>query len=292
MKKLLAILLALTMVFALCACTEKTAEPEMIPDTPVEETLPEEPAEEPEQEEAPSPEEVEEEPEEEVTEEPEVQEEPAEEESELPLLSGTVGEAGYWYDVINEQGEYTDLSGNAIQYSYAIPAFNVDSADASRLNDAIMEICQPYVDEILEGVENGYSLMTRGVSYDASLVGEIVSLLITVETDFGFTDYYTFNLNVATGNEATGADMIAQVGLEESAFVTAAQEAASACFKSKYGSMEGDAFYQELYDKTMSADIYSLYMPIFFDADGSLNVIAPIYAMAGAEYYYEILPIG
>ena len=37
MKKIIALLLALTMVFALCACGAKTEEPEVVEEAPVEE---------------------------------------------------------------------------------------------------------------------------------------------------------------------------------------------------------------------------------------------------------------
>lgn len=290
MKKLIAILLMLAMLAALCACGEEKpapeAAPEAAPAVEAEETA--------ETEEAPEVAGETEEPSgaEETPAEPEVTEEPVEEETpEEPQIAGVVGETGYWYDLLSGSGEYTDLSGNVNQYTYAIPAFNHDSADASRLNDEIMTFCQAYVDEMADAEANGYSLTTLSVSYEASLNGEIASILISVVTDIGYNEYHAYNLNVATGAEATGTDLIAQAGLSEDEFVAAAQNAASEHFKSQYAGMEGESFYQDLYDKTMSADIFSLHMPMYIDASGTLKVVAPIYSAAGAEFYYEVLTV-
>lgn len=286
MKKMIAMLLALSLLLALCACGNKAANAEVAPEQPAETTEPEQPAEAPAEEPAETP-----------AEEPAETEEPAEEpaeteEPEGPQLGGVAGEGGgYWYELANERGEYTDGSGNVNAYSYAIPAFNVDSADASRLNDAIQSYCQGFVDEMLEAEQLGASLMTLSVGYEAALNGEIASILITVTTDYDFCDYRAFNLNVATGAEATDADLIAYAGLSEDAFIAAAKQAASDAFEAKYGALEGDPAYQEQYDKTMSADMFSMKMPAYLDGAGSLKVIVPVYSMAGAEYYYEILTI-
>ncbi len=285
MKKWMALLLSLCLLIGLCACgAQKEAENKPLElEPPVEE--PAEPAEEPAAEpEAPA-------------EEPEAPaEEPAEELEEPddgPGLNGIAGEAGgYWYEEDAGSGAYEDGVGNHESYSYSIPAFNVDSADAAILNDEIASDCGVYVQEMLDNEEKKASLSAYSLDYEAWLNGEIASILVTAKrAESDIVEYHTYNLNVATGARATGADLIAALGLDEDGFTAAAQQAASDKFEALYSGMEGDEFYKEQYDKTMSADAFGLTMPMYLDGSGRLCVVARIYALAGAAYYDYPLPI-
>ena len=285
MKKWMALLLSLCLLIGLCACgAQKEAENKPLElEPPVEE--PAEPAEEPAAEpEAPA-------------EEPEAPaEEPAEEPEEPddgPGLNGIAGEAGgYWYEEDAGSGAYEDGVGNHESYSYSIPAFNVDSADAAILNDEIASDCGVYVQEMLDNEEKKASLSAYSLDYEAWLNGEIASILVTAKrAESDIVEYHTYNLNVATGARATGADLIAVLGLDEDGFTAAAQQAASDKFEALYSGMEGDEFYKKQYDKTMSADAFGLTMPMYLDGSGRLCVIARIYALAGAAYYDYPLPI-
>lgn len=285
MKKLFALLLALSLVLSLCACGEKKEE---VPAEPLEEELTAE-------EETAQPEETEEEePAEEAQPEETPEEETAEEpeEEELPELGGIAGEAdGYWYEVDAGTATYTDSVGSEQTYSYAIPAFNVDSADASAMNAEIESVCGGYAEEMKMAEAEGFSLSTYSVAYEASQNGSIVSILITVTMESDVVEYHVYNLDAATGAKAAGADLIAAAGLTEDDFIAAAQQVASDKFKELYGAMEGDSVYEEQYAKTMSADAYSLATPMFLNGDGKLCIVARIYAMVGAPYYDYVLEV-
>lgn len=288
MKKWMALLLSLCLLIGLCACgAQKDAQNQPLEvEPPVEEPAePAEPAEEP----AAEPEAPAEEPEAPV-------EEPAEEpeeEEDGPSLNGIAGDAdGYWYEEDAGSGEYEDGVGNQESYSYSIPAFNVDSADAALLNSQIASDCDVYVQEMLDNEAQKASLSVYSLDYEAWLNGEIASILVTAKrAESDIVEYHTYNLNVVTGAKATGADLIAALGLDEDSFTAAAQQAASDQFEALYGGMESDEFYKEQYDKTMSADAFGLTMPMYLDGSGRLCVIARIYALAGAAYYDYPLPI-
>ena len=279
MKKLIALLLALCMVLAMGACAKKETPEEAPAEKPSEEQ--ETPADTTETPETPA---EPEKPAEEPAEDP--ADEPAEE---LPGVAGESG--GGWYEAEREHGEFTDGVGNENTYDYAVPAFNVDSADASRLNGEIADFCQTYIDSIKQAETDATSLWVYNVGYEAYQSGDVISIVVKAEMDNDVIEYRTFNLNAATGAEATGADLIALAGLDEQTFIDKAQQAASAKFEEKYGAMQGDAFYQEQYDKTMSADAFSLNTMMYLDGSGVLHVIVPIYSMAGADCYYEPLTI-
>jgi len=217
-----------------------------------------------------------------------------EQEEEEPGLPGSVGMAeSYWYESDSGSSEYTDLNGNEMAYSYSVPAFNLDSADASDMNEEIEAICAPIIAEMQEAEETGFSLMYNSVSYEAYQNGDIVSLLLIMNTDIEVVEYHVFNLNVVTGERASGAEMVNVSGLTEDAFVEAAMAATEAKFMELYDGMQEDVDnFDEQLAKTMSADVFSLSAPMYLNGEGKLCIIARIYALAGASYYDHILELG
>ena len=47
--------------------------------------------------------------------------------------------------------------------------------------------------------------------------------------------------------------------------------------------------YKEQYNKTVNTNNYNMQIPMFVDKNGDINIIAKIYAFAGADYYYYII---
>lgn len=280
MKKLLALILALSMVLVLVACDpakpvpDDAQEPEAQPDTGT--FLPDEQLQSAADQAEPAPEDT---AEEDVTE-------------DMPGVGVGTAES-YWYESDSGSGQYTDSVGNEMAYTYAVPAFNVDSPDASDMNEELEAVAGTAISEMKEAEANGYSLMYTSVDYEAYQNGDIVSLLLVMTTDIELIEYHVFNLNVATGERASGAEMALYAGMDEAAFVEAAMAATEAKFLELYGGLEdlGD-FYEEQYAKTMSADVFSLSAPMYLNGEGKICIIARIYALAGASYYDHILTLG
>jgi len=281
MKKLLALILTLSMVLVLVACDpakpvpDATQEPEAQPDTGT--FLPDEQLQSAADQAEPAPEDT---AEEDVTE-------------DMPGVGvGTV--ESYWYESDSGSGQYTDSVGNEMAYTYAVPAFNVDSPDASDMNEELEAVAGTAIAEMKDAEANGYSLMYTSVDYEAYQNGDIVSLLLVMTTDIELIEYHVFNLNVVTGERASGAEMALYAGMDEAAFVEAAMAATEAKFQELYGALEEDLgeFYDEQYAKTMSADVFSLSAPMYLNGEGKICIIARIYALAGASYYDHILTLG
>lgn len=221
---------------------------------------------------------------------------PGDEVEEEPQLGGIAGPADtFWYESDSGSGTYTDSVGNEMTYSYSVPAFNVGSPDASEMNAEIEELCGPVVQEMLDAEANGYSLMYTSVAYEAYQNGDIVSVLLVFHTDIEVVEYHVFNLNVATGERASGAEMVRFAGMEENQFVEAAQAATEGKFMELYAelqSMEDMAeIFAEQLAKTMSADMFSLSSPMYLNGEGNICIIARIYALAGASYYDYVLEL-
>ena len=281
MKKLLAMILTLSMVLVLAACdpAAPVSEPEQEEQPSTGEFLPDEQlqsaADQAQTESAP--------------------EEPAEEDvtEDMPGVGvGTV--ESYWYESDAGSGQYTDSVGNEMSYTYAVPAFNVDSPDASAMNEELEAVAGTVIEEMKAAETDGYSLMYTSVDYEAYQNGDIVSLLLIMNTDIEVIEYHVFNLNVVTGERASGAEMALYAGMDEAAFVEAAMTATETKFQEMYSGLEEELgeFYDEQYAKTMSADVFSLSAPMYLNGEGKICIIARIYALAGASYYDHILTLG
>jgi len=278
MKKLLTLMMVLTLVLAMVGCDAAPVQPE---DTVQEETpdtgtfLPDEQLQSAADQAQPQT----------------PQETPTEEE---PELGGNVGTAeSYWYESDAGSGQYTDEVGNEMSYSYAVPAFNLDSADASAMNEEIEQICGIAIGEMKDAEANKYSLMYTSVSYEAYQNGDIVSILLILNTDIEMVEYHTLNLNVVTGERASGAEMVRYAGMTEEQFVEAAQNATEGKFLELYEGLKDMVdYYDEQYAKTMSADVFNLSAPMYLNGEGKLCIIARIYALAGASYYDHVLTLG
>lgn len=275
MKKMLALILTLTLVFALAAC----------------DTAPQAPAEEPQEQPDTGtflPDEQLQSAADQAQTQPEAEADAAEEEEELGGSVGTV--ESYWYESDSGSGTYVDGVGNEMTYTYAVPAFNVDSPDASDMNEELELVAGTAIAEMKEAEENAYSLMYTSVSYEAYQNGDIVSLLLILNTDIEVVEYAVFNLNVVTGERASGAEMVMYAGMTEDAFVEAAQNATEAKFMELYDGLQDQVdYFDEQYAKTMSADVFSLSAPMYLNGEGKVCIIARIYALAGASYYDHVL---
>ena len=293
MKKLIALLLALSLVFALTACQPgggTTQEPQ---DEQTVEPTPDDTVETPDDS---TPVEGEEAGSEETETGTEAGAESGEEsgdESEeyVPDIQGSgVSESGgvsesdaWYYESVSESKAYTDDLGNEYTYSYAYPAFS--DAGAEALNAKIEAFCQPFIDEMNQAAEAGYSLTTFKVSYKTGSNGPIRSILIAVECDADVRIYKTFNYNAALGAEATGAQILEIACLDEATLSTQAMSVAAEKFISLYGSISDGGFYDDQLAMTLSPDAYGKHMPLYFNDAGELCFVARIYALAGASYY-------
>lgn len=207
----------------------------------------------------------------------------------VPDISGTGASDGeaWYYASFSESGTYTDDLGNEYAYDYAYPAF----ADAEDLNAEIEAFCQPYIDEMHQAMDSGYSLDVLSIRYETGSCGSIRSVLVSVAFDADVTRYQTFNYNEALGQEATPAQVLEAACIDEETLTADALSAAAEKFISLYGSISDGEFYDEQLAMTLSPDAYGKHMPLFFREDGTLWFVARIYSLAGAAYYDYPLPL-
>ncbi len=210
-------------------------------------------------------------------------------------------------DAFSRTETVTLYEDTLIEVDYHVPEILSDSEGAKEINREIMEDCQELTQELSE--EN---FVWCRVEYEAYLNGDILSLLLTKHSIFeGDIRYYAYNLNMKTGRKMEQRDLIQSLEFEtrqgesaEDAMLRYIRKAAAyqsdqemqSFFESDYlGQTDTQelqyvyAWYLMMRMETLQEDNISLELPMYLNEQGELQVVVPVYVMAGAGVYDEIL---
>ncbi len=185
-----------------------------------------------------------------------------------------------------------DGVGNTYDYTYTVPGFTLDSQDAAACNQAILETCTSYIEESQEADREGYSVLCMGIGYDAWLWEEVLTLLVTVDSDWGNTEYLLYQLDADTGARLQTGDLAARLGLSQADFAQAARAAMESTFRTMFQGAEETAgdFYQTQLDKTVAGENVSK-AQLYLGEGGAPFLLCTIYSLAGAESYDYCIPL-
>ena len=266
MKRIISVCLAVCLLLTLSACGKKN-------EVPAEEEKKKEVV----QEETEKTEEKEEAASEETSEAPE--EDPEEEE-------------GFWHDASVDEGSLLNEFGEELAYSYRIPAFSGKSDGAAALNERIGADCAEALKDLQAAKEEKREPLYYEISYKAYRSGDCASILLIFDTKANDLVYYkAYNLNTETGKEITGAELLEKMGYTEETFRKAAIARVSDYFEETWGGFAEDEFYLSQYRKSVSADAYGDFLPLFLNDQGELNFVVPVYALAGADSYETVFSL-
>ena len=132
------------------------------------------------------------------------------------------------------------------------------------------------------------------VHYECAIgAGRYLSVLM-VEKINDSLFHTAYNLDLATGEQITGSEMLTLLGQDEGALKSNELELMGEEFTRQYGALIGQMdqnFYDMQYARTTAignADTENLW----FGTDGQLYFAGKLYSMAGAEYYEYPIPTG
>ena len=190
-----------------------------------------------------------------------------------------------------KSGDYTDSLGNECHYSYRIPAINAEPEEARRLNELIYTQLMSVVDKELKSMDDGLSLVSVNVDYRYYVNDGIVSILCTSDSPNDFNNYLVCNYDAGNGREFTRADFLAREGLTEEELVSLACATCEKTFTEAFGNFPHDSFYEEQYARTLDPSTYGDDLMLYYGEDGTLSMVAPIFSLAGASFYYQEIAI-
>ncbi len=201
-----------------------------------------------------------------------------------------MGEASF------DQGTYTDENGNSYTYSYDIPCLKADTPDAKAINADIDAFFGGMVQEAKQSIEKRLSLSLDSVGFYGEVWNDVLSLVVMGHWDWDFTDYRVYCYDVSTGCWLDTAGVLEKMGISQADFLDTCKTRFRQHFEENFGSIPEDqrenyGYYEAL--KTVDGPEYvNMDLMVYPNANGDLQVVAPIVSLAGAAYYYHVINLG
>lgn len=184
---------------------------------------------------------------------------------------------------VKKVDESKELVYSKVKKEYLdVPYINIDSKDVKLINEDINEI----YNEMKTVGDSDFP-----VSYEYFINDNCLSLRIDRGFPNDYTIYTVYNIDINTGKPISNLELIHSKNLTENEYLKVLSDVYKAEARKMVEPVENtlSSLSKEVYEKTTSSDNYSTNTPIYLDQNGKINVIAKIYAIAGADSYYHIL---
>ena len=148
------------------------------------------------------------------------------------------------------------------------------------------------MEEALACKDGGYSISCAYIVWETHQYGDILSLVMTCAWDGDVNQYSVYLYDTDSGTRLNTAELLAEMGVDETAFLDAVRQAAAERFDGNYADCTGDFgdFLAERRAWTLSDDNINMDVMVAYpDEDGQLHVVLPIGSIAGADFYEEWL---
>lgn len=205
-----------------------------------------------------------------------------------------------WVSKANQHLELSDAYFDYIynnryneQYCYHIPKILLTGNNFEQLNS---QIYSKLYSSLQEGVYNGTDIYTINMSYGCGQKINYASIIVSEQLDWGWTDYYVYNIDISNGHQLSVKDLLSIYGLTDENYRNLAQKALKAQYELYYREAYEDnksnesflSFYQQQLDATISKQNIDAVIP-YIDSNGDLCGVAAIYSLAGADYYHHLI---
>ena len=187
-------------------------------------------------------------------------------------------------NLVSDAFSYTD-AGESSSFEYHIPKINIDDAAIAQLNQEIYAGLE--YDHIASDIA-AYGFADHSASYQWSVNGSILSLVTkTDDTMAAWTEYSVYNI--------TDEELVSSVGLSMDDYYIKVEQALGSKYWEGWDraneQFQNNSFcemFNAQLENTISQENLRKALP-YLNSEGQLCIIAPIYSMAGADYYYHEL---
>lgn len=183
-------------------------------------------------------------------------------------------------------------------YVWRIPKIMLSGGDVEAINKEIWEnLFTGVVSQNHDGIQQGDTFVAYDViDYSWAVNGNILSLVITANASaMSWTDYYVYNVDIATGSELSRDTLLNTYGYSLDGYYKLAEQVLGSKFWSAWERTNENfknndfvSWFNEALQKTISQENIDQTSPYFNDK-GQLCMIAKVYSLAGADYYWNNL---
>lgn len=177
------------------------------------------------------------------------------------------------------------------KYILRLPQLKLDSESAKQINKRICDEFEERIKLSIGAYENDGEFWDK-ISWESYLYNDILSLVITRSDYMSLMEtYYTYSINVVTGEEVEHDGILKAIGLSEKEFTEKTKAVAQKVYEQQAGYNINQEWYKSDLEKTISDDNINSSVPLFLNDDGILHAIVTIHITGGADYHYEIVKI-
>lgn len=185
---------------------------------------------------------------------------------------------------------YTDKNGNTVSTLYRTPALCFETAEAKAINAEITERYEPLYDAAVEAAATYKNPDPQGIDYKGTVNDDVVSLVITRESDNHDLSYDVYNYNKTTGTRMDGAAVLAYLNREYDEILTTLQDALQADYTAKFSEEAFPDNYYDLFYYTLSEESLAN-AQFFLNEDAELYAICTEYADVGDGEFQVLLSL-
>ena len=237
----------------------------------------------------------------------EIAENKVENEVEEPLVNKIDETLGLVYSKTTKTGQ--DPANN--DYSYEIPVVNIDSDYATKINSEIESKYEQIIEDELNNIEAGLTLVVTTIRYDYYIKDNVLSLVISATYPGQSTVFSVYNIDQYTGKEITSNDLMKIKLVEESTLADRKKAAFKVKFEESYGDRTSFSnniknsnkdltpaeieaqvkMYDDQLAKTIADENTKADTSLFLNTNGNLCTIGRIYSLVGPEYFDYVVPL-
>ena len=192
-------------------------------------------------------------------------------------------------ELFSAEGVYTDDVGNTESYAYHIPQLAAESPAAREINAEIRERFGSAAERQFQNMDGGYSLWSWHIEWHPYWHGDQLFLLLTADTNGGFTDRAAYGYDFAADERITNERLLSELGIPAEQYLERLREKVGRLFEDMYkdvpDNIREQAGMDEMRRKTL--DWADLEQPVFLDGAGNVVTIVKVASIAGADWYYH-----
>lgn len=196
----------------------------------------------------------------------------------------------------SESGDYTDSTGTTWNYDFRIPKLTDDTEAAREINEEITGKYEYYAQNVMENMKKGYTPEYLNIGWYACQYQDVLSVIVSAHEIGEFCEYSVFCYNMASGERYYGNDdLLQKLGISELDALDATRRAAQEYFVSGHSALSEaereQSFYLDALARTLSNEYVRDGAMLYLDDDGTLTAVLPVASLAGADWYYRVLPL-
>lgn len=191
-----------------------------------------------------------------------------------------------------EDYSYTDMTGTDYDIGMRIPCIEMDSTDASSVNEEINETYSELFDQLEDSIDGGYSTFIYGLDYEYWECNGILSVMIKTMYDGGSVVRDVYNFDLSNGNQIGNDEIVQILSLDSESVFETLRTATQTHYEQLYDiDVDDSSDMRDVYESSLAETISdgNLSQAEYFVCNDTLSAVVRLYTIAGSGQALEVI---